>query len=117
MTSRTSTSSPPTASKKKKMERKVCESKADKFAEKQTSYTKLKNRKASVYFAALMDLCHHKHSELAEHFQKYRGPVVPRGDNVNDDTGCQAVFTFQGASTSQMTAARVVDTVSRLPGN
>ena len=48
--------------------------------------------------------------ELAEHLQMYRG------DNVKDDTGCQAVLTEQGASASQMTAAKVLDTISRLLG-
>ena len=36
-------------------------------------------------------------------------------DNVQDDTGCQALFTEQGASASQ-TAVTVLDTISRLLG-
>ena len=56
-----------------------------------------------------------EHSGLAEHLQKYKRRVVHRGDSVKDDAGCQAVFTEQGASASQMTAAKVVDTISRLP--
>ena len=59
-----------------------------------------------------MDLCHLKHSELAEHLQNYQGRVVLRGDSVKDDTACQAVLTEQGASASQMTAATVLDTTS-----
>ena len=39
-----------------------------------------------------------------------------RGDNVKDDAGCQAVFAEQGASASQMTAAKVLVTSSRLLG-
>ena len=31
-----------------------------------------------------MYFCHPKHSELAEHLQKYKGRVVLRGDNVKD---------------------------------
>ena len=48
--------------------------------------------------------------------QKYRGRVVLRGDTVKDDTGSYAAFTEQGSSASQMTAAKVMDIISRLPG-
>ena len=39
-----------------------------------------------------------------------------RGDIVKDDSGSYAVFTAQGSSASQMTAAKVMDIISRLPG-
>ena len=39
-----------------------------------------------------------------------------RGDIVKDDSGSYAVFTEQGSSASQVTAAKVTDIVSRLPG-
>ena len=39
-----------------------------------------------------------------------------RGDIVKDDSGSYAVFTEQGSSASQMTAAKVVDVMARLPG-
>ena len=64
-----------------------------------------------------MDLCHLKNSELEPHFQKYKGRVVLRGDVVKDDSGSYAVFTEQGSSASQMTAAKVMEVISRLPGN
>ena len=35
---------------------------------------------------------------------------------MKDDSGSYAVFTVQGSSASQMTAAKVMDTISRLPG-
>ena len=38
-----------------------------------------------------------------------------RGDIVKDDSGAYAVFTEQGSSASQMTAAKVVDVFARLP--
>ena len=38
------------------------------------------------------------------------------GDVVKDDSGSYAVFTEQGSSASQMTAAKVMDIISRLPG-
>ena len=63
-----------------------------------------------------MDLCHPKNSELEHQYQKYKGGVVLRGDTVKDDSGSYAVFTEQGSSASQMTAAKVMDIVSKLPG-
>ena len=35
---------------------------------------------------------------------------------MKDDSGSCAVFTKQGSSASQMTAAKVMDVMSRLPG-
>ena len=45
-----------------------------------------------------------------------RPRVVHRGDIVKYDSGFYAVFTEQGWSASQMTAAKVMDITSRLPG-
>ena len=69
-----------------------------------------------VHFASLMDMCHLKNAELETMHQKYKGRVVFRGDIVKDDSGSYAVFTEQGSSASQMTAAKVMDIISRLPG-
>ena len=63
-----------------------------------------------------MDVCYLRNSELEPKFQKYRGRVVFRGHIVKDDSGSYAVFTEQGSSASQMTAAKVMDIMSRLPG-
>ena len=71
---------------------------------------------ATVHFASLMDICHLKNAELEAKHQKYKGRVVLRGDIVKDDSGSYAVFTEQGSSASQMTAAAVMDIISRLPG-
>ena len=71
---------------------------------------------AKVHFASLMDICHLKNAELETKHQKYKGRVVLRGDIVKDDSGSYAVFTEQGSSASQMTAAKVMDIISRLPG-
>ena len=68
-----------------------------------------------VHIASLMDICHLKNAELEAKHQKYKGRVVLRGDIVKDDSGSYAVFTEQGSSASQMTAAKVVDIISRLP--
>ena len=48
--------------------------------------------------------------------KRYKGRVVLRGDIVKDDSGSYAVFTSQGSSASQMTAAKIMDIISRLPG-
>ena len=66
--------------------------------------------------ASLMDLFHLKNSELEPQFQKYKGRVALRGDIVKDDSGSHAVFTEQGSSASQMTAAKVMEIISGLPG-
>ena len=71
---------------------------------------------ATVHFASLMDICHLKNAELEAKHQKYKGRVVLRGDIVKDDSGSYAVFTELGSSASQMTAAKVMDIISRLPG-
>ena len=71
---------------------------------------------AKVYFASLMDICHLKNAELETKHQQYKGRAVLRGDIVKDDSESKAVFTEQGSSASQMTAAKVMDIVSRLPG-
>ena len=71
---------------------------------------------ATVHFASLLDICHLKNAELEAKHQKYKGRVVLRGDIVKDDSGSCAVFTEQGSSASQMTAAKIMDIISRLPG-
>ena len=72
---------------------------------------------AKVHFASLMDICHLMNAELEPKHQKYKGRVALRGDIVKDDSGSYAVFTEQGSSASQMTAATVMDIISRLPGS
>ena len=71
---------------------------------------------ATVHFESLMDICHLKNAELEAKHQKYKGRVVLRGDIVKDDSGSYAVFTEQGSSASQMTAAKIMGIISRLPG-
>ena len=71
---------------------------------------------AKVHFASLVDICHLKNAELEAKRQKYKGRVVLRGDILKDDSGSYAVFTEQGSSASQMTAAKIMDIISRLAG-
>ena len=70
---------------------------------------------AKVHFASVVDICHLKNAELEAKHQKYKGRVVLRGDVVKDNSGSYAVFTEQGSSASQMTAAEIMDIISRLP--
>ena len=91
-----------------------------------SNLTKVKSKKkvideartsgATVHFASLMDRCHLKNAELEAKHQKYKGRVDLRGDIVKDNSGSYAVFTEQGSSASQMTAAKIMDIISRLPG-
>ena len=69
-----------------------------------------------IILLQLMDICHLKNAELEAKHQKYKGRVVLRGYIVKDDSGSYAVFSEQGSSASQMTAAKVMDIISRLPG-
>ena len=71
---------------------------------------------AKVHLASLMDMCHLKNAELVTKYQNYKSRVVFRGDIVKDDSGSYAVFTEQGSSASQMTAAKVIDVIGRLSG-
>ena len=57
-----------------------------------------------------------KNAELEAKHQKYKGRVLLRGDIVKDNSGSAAVITELGSSASQMTAARVMDIISSLPG-
>ena len=75
-----------------------------------------RNKGRKFHFASLMDLCHLRNSELENQYQKCTGRVVLRGDIVKDVSGSYAVFAEQGSSASQMTAAKVMEIISRLPG-
>ena len=48
--------------------------------------------------------------------QVHRAHVVLRGVAVKDDGDSRAVFTEQGSSASDVTAAKVLDVILRLPG-
>ena len=70
----------------------------------------------TAHFASLMGICHLKNAELEPKFQKYKGRIPFRGDIVTNDSGSSALFTEQGSSASQMTAAKVMGVISSLPG-
>ena len=75
-----------------------------------------KTKGATVHVASLMDIFHLKNAELEAKHQTYKGRVVLRGDIVKDDPGSYAVLTEQRSSASQMTAAKIMDIISRLLG-
>ena len=78
--------------------------------------TKVRSKKEVIDEARTKGAKVHFASLLAAKHQKYKDRVVLRGDIVKDDSGSFAVFTEQGSSATQMTAAKVVDIISRLPG-
>ena len=67
---------------------------------------------AKDHVASLMDICHLKMLSWRQSTSR----VVLRGEIVKDDSGSHAVFTEQGSSASQMTVAKIMDIISRLPG-
>ena len=72
--------------------------------------------KKKVHFATLMDICHlKKRGVRTKSIKSTKGRVVLRSDIVKDGSGSCAVFTEQGSSESQMTAAKVMDVMARLP--
>ena len=87
-----------------------------KVRSKKEAIDEARTKGAKVHFASLMDTCHLKKADLETKHQKYKGRVVLRGDIVKDDSGSSAVFPEQGLSASQMTAAKVMDMISELPG-
>ena len=76
-------------------------------SQKKSVIVEARHEGRKVHFASMMDLCHLKNSELEPRYQKYKSRVVLRGDIVKDDSGAYAVFTEQGSSASQTTAAKV----------
>ena len=52
---------------------------------------------------------------MPNYLRNIKGRVVFRGDQVKDETGFYAVFTEQGASASQMAAAKFLDALARMP--
>ena len=79
----------------------------EKVKNKKDVILEAQKEKREVHFAPLMDISHLKNAELEPQLHKYKGRVVLRGDIVKDDSGVYAVFTEQGLSALQLTAAGV----------
>ena len=73
------------------------------------------NREAHV--GRLFALCVEEHSELPISKRKYKGRVVFQGNQVKDAEGVAAVFAELGTSASLMSASKILDAVTMLPGN
>ena len=89
--------------------------KLEKVKSKKEVILEAQRDKKKVHFATLMDTCHSKNAELETKLQTCNGRVVLRGDIVKDDSGACAVFAELGSSTSQMTTAKVMDVIARVP--
>ena len=66
-----------------------------------------------------LDICplKNKNAELEPKYQKYKGQVVLRADNVKDDSGSYVVFTEQGSSASEKNVPqKVMGVIARLQG-
>ena len=74
-----------------------------------------KKDKKKVNFASMIDICHLNNAELDLKVPKVLRTSRGRGDIVKDDSGSCVVFTEQGSSASQITAAKVMmDGIARL---
>ena len=71
--------------------------------------------KKKVHFATLMDTVSPS-CKVKTNITNIQRQSRFHGDIVKDDSGSSAVFTEQGSSASQMTAAKIMDIISRLPG-
>ena len=87
-----------------------------KVRRKKEIHQEARTERKTVHFATLMDICHLENAVRESQFQKYIGRVVLRGDIVKDSSGSFTAFTEQGSSASQMTAAKVMNVIARLPG-
>ena len=87
----------------------------DKVKSKKEGILESQRNKKKIHFATLTDICHLKNAELEPNFQTCKDRVLLRDDIWKDDSGAYAVLTDQGSSASQMTAAKVMDVIARLP--
>ena len=76
----------------------------------------VKNKDITVQFTSVKDVCQLEKAEWETKHQKYKGRIVLRAGIEKDDSDSYAIFTEQGSSPSQMTAEKVMDIISRLPG-
>ena len=81
--------------------------------------------KKGIWQESVTDGCHDRTGQSVKRSDKKLGQNSSKrrftdarqlGDIVKDNSGSYAVFTEQGSSASQMTAAKIMDIISRLPG-
>lgn len=69
----------------------------------------------TVNIGKVIPLCFIKNSQLPEAQHVYKGRVVLRGNCINDDTWCFAVFSEQGTSASHMAASNMLAALAHMP--
>ena len=77
---------------------------------------KLEKTGVHTHFGSLFDLCVEKASELEEAKRRYKGRVVFGGHRIHDEVGLAAEFPEQGSGTSMISAPKLCDAASMLPG-
>ena len=87
----------------------------DKSQSKKQVIDEARTSGAAVHFASFMDICHLKNADLEAKHLKYKGRVVFRGDIVKRRLRVFCSIHRTRIITSQMTAAKVMDIISRLP--
>ena len=70
----------------------------------------------SIHFAQLLQLIGLKHSELDKKFQKWKGRVVIKGDQMKDQAYQAAIFQELSSSASLMSASKMLDIIGHMPG-
>ena len=85
----------------------------DKVKSKNEVIREAQRDKQKVHFASLMDICHLKKCGVRTKISKIQR--TSRTPRVKDDSGAYAVFAEQGSPASQMSAAKVMDVIARLP--
>ena len=87
-----------------------------KSQEQEGGYSGSTERKNKVHFASLMDTRHLKKTRSWNHsYSSMKAEWCSGRDIVKDDSGAYTVFSEQGLSVSQMSAAKIMDVIARLP--
>ena len=87
-----------------------------KVINKERGWLMMQERRAQKFILSHWWNMSFKECWILDKAPKIQSRVVFRGDIVKDDSGSYAVFTEQVSSASQMTAAKIMDIISRLPG-
>ena len=89
----------------------------DSVAEYQSVRGRAIDKKQTVHFGRLFELCHIKHSELDKKHWKYKGRVVFAGNNVTDEHSNVAIFQDLQSSASLMSASKFLEFIGMTRGN
>ena len=81
----------------------------DSVAEYQSLRAWAIDKKRTVHFGRLFELCHIKHSELNKKHWKHKGRVVFAGNNVTDEDSNVAIFQDLQSSASLTSTSKFLD--------